>query len=218
LAEPELTPELLLSAYSIGLFPMAESSDDPFLHWLDPDIRGAALLKDFRVPRRLRKTIRKRPFEIRINTAFKATMEYCAQSTNDRPDTWINDTIIQLYTELHYQGQAHSVECWQDNRLVGGLYGVSLGTAFFGESMFSRQTDASKIALVSLVILLLKGGYTLLDCQFWTEHLSQFGIQQMERKDYHQLLQQAMGSTGQFSNEVSPVDISDFLQRTIQTS
>ncbi len=218
MTELELTPELLLSAYSIGLFPMAESADDPFLHWIDPDLRGAMEIGDFHVPRRLRKLIRQAPFSIRVNTAFRQTMEFCAEEADNRPDTWINDTILDLYTELHEQGQAHSVECWLEERMVGGLYGVSLGAAFFGESMFSRVNNASKVALVALVAIMKKSGFTLLDCQFWTEHLSQFGITEIERDVYQELLQSALMERPQFVEEITASELAEFLQSTTQTS
>ncbi len=218
MAELELTPELLLSAYSIGLFPMAESADDPHLHWIDPDLRGAIEISKFHVPRRLKKLVRRNPFSIRINTAFRATMEACAEETETRSETWINETILDLYTQLHEQGQAHSVECWLEDKLVGGLYGVSLGSAFFGESMFSRVDNASKVALVALSALMTKTGFTLLDCQFWTEHLSQFGIQEIERESYQALLHEALDKRPQFAEEITASELAEFLQSTTQTS
>ncbi|XAZ25069.1 leucyl/phenylalanyl-tRNA--protein transferase [Sinorhizobium sp. B11] len=192
---PGITPEILLRAYSIGLFPMAESADDPEIFWVEPDVRGVLPLDDrFHVSKSLRKTIRQKPFEIRFNSAFDAVMTACAQETTDRPSTWINETIRTLYSALHGMGHAHSVEAWDGDELVGGLYGVSLGSAFFGESMFSRRTDASKICLVHLVERLRQKHFTLLDTQFTTEHLKTFGALDVPKADYALLLADAMES------------------------
>lgn len=192
---PGITPEILLRAYSIGLFPMAESADDPEIFWVEPDVRGVLPLDDrFHVSKSLRKTIRQKPFEIRFNSAFDAVMTACAQETTDRPSTWINETIRTLYSALHGMGHAHSVEAWDGGELVGGLYGVSLGSAFFGESMFSRRTDASKICLVHLVERLRQKHFTLLDTQFTTEHLKTFGALDVPKADYALLLADAMES------------------------
>lgn len=187
-----ITPDVLLRAYSIGLFPMAESADDPELFWVEPELRGIIPLDSFHVPRSLQKVMRRQPFEIRFNTAFEAVLGCCAESAADRPTTWINDTIRQLYSALHHYGHAHSVEAWEDGTLVGGLYGVSLGSAFFGESMFSRRTNASKICLVHLVERLRARGFTLLDTQFTTEHLKTFGAIDVPKNDYARLLEAAM--------------------------
>jgi leucyl/phenylalanyl-tRNA--protein transferase len=191
---PAITPEILLRAYSAGLFPMAESADDPDIYWVQPEVRGIIPLDQFHVSKSLAKTVRKRPFDIRVDTAFAAVMAACAQSTEDRPTTWINPLILRLYKELHSLGYAHSVEAWEGDTLVGGLYGVSLGSAFFGESMFSRRTDASKICLVHLVERLKAKGYTLLDTQFTTDHLKTFGAIDVPRKAYEKLLEKAMHS------------------------
>jgi leucyl/phenylalanyl-tRNA--protein transferase len=187
-----LTPEILLRAYRAGIFPMAESADDPELFWVDPERRGVMPLDAFHVPRRLARVLRKSRFEIRVDGDFAATMAGCAEATDKRPNTWINDEIVRLYTALNARGAAHSVEAWQNDRLVGGLYGVSIGGAFFGESMFSRVTDASKVALVHLVALLRQGGYRLLDMQFLTPHLAQFGAIEVPRAQYHRLLAEAL--------------------------
>lgn len=187
-----ITPDVLLRAYSIGLFPMAESADDPELFWVEPEIRGIIPLDDFHVSRSLEKVIRRKPFDIRFNTAFEAVMAGCAEAAPDRPTTWINETIRSLYTTLHRYGHAHSVEAWEGDNLVGGLYGVSLGSAFFGESMFSRRTNASKICLVHLVERLKERGFTLLDTQFTTEHLKSFGAIDVPKQDYAKLLEAAM--------------------------
>lgn len=191
---PAITPEILLRAYAAGLFPMAESADDPDIYWVQPETRGILPLDDFHVPKRLARTIRQKPFDIRFDSDFDGVMEGCAASTDDRPTTWINPLILTLYKELHRMGYAHSVEAWEGEELVGGLYGVSLGSAFFGESMFSRCTDASKICLVHLVERLRDKGFTLLDTQFTTEHLKTFGAIDMPRKTYEKVLAAAMES------------------------
>ena len=180
----EVTPQLLLKAYAFGIFPMAESADDPGLFWVEPPMRGILPLDAFHVPRRLRRTVRQETFEVRIDHNFGDVMWACAAVTNERADTWINQRIIDLYCELHDMGHAHSVECWKDGRLVGGLYGLHLNGAFFGESMFSRVRDASKVALVHLVDRLKAGGFALLDTQFITEHLKQFGAIEIPRAEY----------------------------------
>lgn len=190
--------DVLLRAYAYGVFPMAESRDDPQLYWIDPEARGILPLGAFHVPRRLRRTVRQQPFEVRIDTAFRDVMLGCAESGPNRNGTWINDRILALYCELHERGLAHSVECWREGRLVGGLYGVSLGAAFFGESMFSRDTDASKVALVYLVARLIAGGYRLLDTQFVTSHLQQFGAVEISRNAYRAKLFEATAMTGDF--------------------
>lgn len=190
----EITPQLLLKAYSCGLFPMAESADDPAIFWVEPEVRGIIPLDDFHVSRSLAKTIRRRPFDVRVDTAFPAVLDGCAEPAPGRKSTWINRTIRELYIELHRLGHAHSVEAWAEGELVGGLYGVSLGAAFFGESMFSRRTDASKICLVHLVEQLRSRGYDLLDTQFTTEHLKRFGAVDVPRATYDKLLAGAMQS------------------------
>lgn len=188
----QITPDVLLRAYSIGLFPMAESADDPEIFWVEPEIRGVIPLDTFHVSKSLAKAIRRQPFDIRVNTAFEKVMDYCAAEAPDRPTTWINDTIRSLYTTLHHFGHAHSIEAYEADELVGGLYGVSLGSAFFGESMFSRRTNASKICLVYLVERLKRLGFTLLDTQFTTDHLKTFGAIDVPKKDYAKLLEAAM--------------------------
>ncbi|KQS74102.1 leucyl/phenylalanyl-tRNA--protein transferase [Rhizobium sp. Leaf384] len=190
--QPDITPELLLRAYSIGLFPMADSADDPEIFWVEPEVRGIIPLDDFHVSRSLAKAIRRSSFTVRRNTAFEAVMRGCAAPAPDRPTTWINGTIRGLYTALHRMGHAHSVEAWDGDDLVGGLYGVSLGAAFFGESMFSRRTDASKMCLVHLVQHLRDRGFVLLDTQFTTEHLKTFGAIDVPKADYATLLAQAV--------------------------
>ncbi|WP_412064842.1 leucyl/phenylalanyl-tRNA--protein transferase [Rhizobium sp. SYY.PMSO] len=198
---PGITPEILLRAYSIGLFPMAESADDPEIFWVEPELRGIIPLDTFHVSKSLAKRIRQNPFDIRVDTDFEAVIAACAEQTSERPSTWINDTIRSLYSTLHHIGHAHSVEAWEGDTLVGGLYGVSLGSAFFGESMFSRRTDASKICLVHLVERLRERGFTLLDTQFTTEHLKTFGAIDMPKDAYAAMLEKAMESPDlSFSN------------------
>ncbi len=187
-----LTPQLLLKAYSCGLFPMADSADDPEIYWVEPEHRGIIPLDDFHVPRSLAKTIRRRPFDIRVNSAFSAVLDGCAEPAPGRTKTWINRTIRELYAQLHHLGHAHSVEAWQEDHLVGGLYGVSLRGAFFGESMFSRRTDASKVCLVHLVDRLKRQGFALLDTQFTTDHLQRFGAVDIPRETYNSLLDEAL--------------------------
>ena len=215
----QLTPDLLLRAYAIGIFPMAESRVDPELHWIDPDMRGILPLDTFHLPRKLRAKIRRGVFEVRCNSAFQEVIRGCAEPAQNRPDTWINPVIEQLYNDLFDMGFAHSVECWRDGTLVGGLYGVSLGAAFFGESMFSRATDASKIALAQLVLRLRKGGFLLLDTQFTTPHLSRFGVLEIPREDYRRQLTRAVSGQAEFySGAVSEAELEAFLQSTTQTS
>src|ERR1700723_3215176 len=187
-----LTPEILLKAYRAGIFPMAESADDPELFWVDPERRGILPLDGFHVPRRLRRVVRQGRLEVRVDSDFAGTLAGCAAATDKRPNTWINGEIVRLYTALHARDAAHSVECWQEGALVGGLYGVSIGGAFFGESMFSRVADASKVALVHLVTLLRQGGYHLLDVPFLTPHLAQFGAIEVPRAQYQRLLAEAL--------------------------
>jgi leucyl/phenylalanyl-tRNA--protein transferase len=193
-----LTPELLLAAYSQGVFPMAERRDDPELFWVSPDMRGIIPLKRFHIPRRLARTVRSDRFEVRLDTAFTEVMLACAAPAPGREDTWINDEIVDAYSALHARRHAHSVECWRDGRLVGGLYGVSLGAAFFGESMFMRERDASKVALVHLVAHLVNGGFRLLDAQFLTSHLASFGAVSIPRDDYLVRLADAIARKADF--------------------
>ena len=193
-----LTPDLLLAAYAAGVFPMAESADNPELFWVDPRRRGILPLEAFHVPHKLRRVVLQGSFEIRCDTVFEEVIRGCAEATEKRPNTWINDEIMRLYAALFDRGAAHSVEAWQDGTLVGGLYGVSFGAAFFGESMFSRATDASKVALVHLAARLRIGGYRLLDTQFLTPHLARFGGVEITRARYHRLLADALTSRASF--------------------
>jgi leucyl/phenylalanyl-tRNA--protein transferase len=199
-----LTPEILLGAYAAGVFPMAESADDPELFWVDPRRRGILPLDAFHVPRRLRRVVRQGRFEVRCDSAFVAVLHGCAEASEKRPNTWINDEIVRLYKGLFARGAAHSVECWRAGALAGGLYGVSIGAAFFGESMFSRETDASKVALVHLAARLRLGGYRLLDTQFLTPHLARFGGIEVSRARYHRLLATALAYRASFPLELPP--------------
>lgn len=194
----EITPQVLLKAYTCGIFPMAESADDPQLYWIEPQARGVLPLDQVRVPKRLQRTIRQQPYEVRIDTDFDGVIAGCAASRPGRRTTWINDRIRKLYRELHRLGYCHTVETWKDGRLVGGLYGVALGGAFFGESMFSEMQDASKIALVYLCARLIHGGFVLLDTQFVTDHLRQFGTIEVDRNQFHSQLERALRADGDF--------------------
>jgi len=195
---------------------MADAHDDPRLFLVDPDLRGILPLDGIHISRSLRKTVRQDMFEIRVNTAFTRVMELCAEVAPDRPNTWINSPILNLYSALHRDGHAHSVETWRDGRMVGGLYGVSLQGAFFGESMFSRETDASKVALVNLVARLKRGGFRLLDTQFVTAHLQTFGVEEVPREEFHRRLSEAMLVEAEFPAD--PISGQEALQLITQTS
>ena len=199
-----ITPEVLLRAYSCGIFPMAESADDPTLFWVEPEMRGVIPLDGFRVSSRLGRTVRSDAFTVTVDTAFKAVIAGCAAPQPGRDDTWINARIRDLYIWLHELGHGHSVEVWRDDELVGGLYGVSLGRAFFGESMFHRARDASKVALVHLVARLITGRFVLLDAQYVTEHLRSFGAIEIPRRRYTTLLDRAIKGEADFRK--LPVD------------
>lgn len=193
----ELTPELLLYTYSQGIFPMGH--DDGEIYWYDPDPRAIIPLDDnFHVPRSLARRIRQGGFEVRVDSAFRAVITACAEPNEDREYTWITPAITDVYCELHQWGYAHSVETWIDGELVGGLYGVTVGGLFAGESMFSRATDSSKIALVHLVERLRAGGFILLDTQFMTEHLQRFGAVEIPRREYQRQLQSALLAPARF--------------------
>ena len=196
----EITPEVLLRAYACGIFPMAESVDDPSLFWNEPAQRGVIPLDGFRIASRLARTVRSDAFTVTVNTAFKAVIAGCAAPQPGRDDTWINHRIRDLYTGLHQMGHCHSVEVWTGEELVGGLYGVSLGRAFFGESMFHLKRDASKVALVHLVARLIAGGFVLLDTQYVTEHLRSFGAVEIPRRRYRRLLDQAIAGDADFAS------------------
>lgn len=194
-----LTPEILLEAYKVGLFPMAENAESDALFWFDPEKRGIMPLDEtFHVPARLARTIKREPFDIRFDTSFEEIVRACAKETEKRKVTWINEEIVSLYTALHDRGHAHSVEVFEGETLVGGLYGVHIGAAFFGESMFSRRADASKIALVALVCRLKNNSFTLLDTQYLTDHLAQFGAIEIPRNSYKTLLGDAIARKAVF--------------------
>lgn len=214
----EITPEVLLKAYACGIFPMAESAEDQGLYWIEPERRGIIPLEGFHVPRRLLRTLRRNPFEIRVDTDFEGVIEGCAEPTPERRKTWINRRIRRLYGELFRLGHCHTVEAWRDGRLVGGLYGVRLGRAFFGESMFSRERDASKLALIHLVARLRRGGFTLLDTQFVTGHLAQFGAVEIGRRDYQRLLEEALRGEADFYGFAGGGTLDEVLQSISQTS
>ena len=214
----EITPEVLLKAYAVGIFPMAESADDPGLYWIEPEARGIIPLDAFHLPRRLARTVAADLFEVRIDTDFAAVIAGCAEPMEGRPKTWINDRIRRLYGELYRLGHCHTVEAWQDGRLVGGLYGVRLGAAFFGESMFSRARDASKVALVHLVARLKAGGFRLLDTQFTTRHLKQFGAIDVDRRLYHRMLEEAIAGEADFYRLAGGATGEEVLQSVSQTS
>lgn len=205
-ASSEITPELLLRAYACGIFPMSESADDPSLFWVEPELRGVIPLDGFRVSSRLARTVRTDAFTVTTDRAFKRVMSECAAPRPDREETWINKRIRDLYGALHEMGHAHSVEVWHGDELVGGLYGVSLGRAFFGESMFHHARDASKVALVHLVARLIAGGYGLLDTQYVTDHLRSFGAVEVPRERYRLLLDAALDDVADF--ETLPTQIS----------
>jgi leucyl/phenylalanyl-tRNA---protein transferase len=214
----EITPDLLLQAYRIGVFPMGERRDDPKLYWLDPRLRAILPLDRFHLPKRLARTVRQGVFEVTADSAFIDVMRACAEPRPGHPESWINEPILALYGELFRRGHAHSVECRRDGKLVGGLYGVSVGAAFFGESMFSRERDASKVALVHLMARLIRGGFRLLDCQFMTEHLRSFGAIELPREEFRVLLAEAVARHGDFQRELGGEDPCTILQASTRTS
>ena len=194
----EITPDVLLKAYACGIFPMAESAEDPGLYWIEPERRGIIPLDGFQMSSRLARTVRSNKFEVRVDHDFDGVIDGCSEPQEGREKTWINERIRKLYGELFLRGRCHTVEAWRDGRLVGGLYGVRLGGAFFGESMFHRETDASKVALVHLVARLRHGGYRLLDTQVQTGHLKTFGAIEVSRRHYHRLLDHALQGEADF--------------------
>jgi leucyl/phenylalanyl-tRNA--protein transferase len=195
----EITPEVLLKAYACGIFPMAESADDHALYWIEPELRGVIALDGFHVPSRLVRTVRSDRFTVTVNRDFEAVIEGCAEPKPGRGRTWINGRIRNLYRKLHERGHCHSIEVYEDGELAGGLYGVSLARAFFGESMFHRARDASKVALVHLVARLRAGGFALLDTQFVTDHLRNFGATEIPRRQYHKQLEAALVGEADFA-------------------
>ncbi len=217
---PQITPDILLRAYAAGIFPMAEGRDDPEIHWVDPRRRGIMPLDGFHASRTLRRRILRCGWDVRVDTDFAGVLAGCA----DRPETWINGPIFALYRALHHAGHAHSLELWEGDTLVGGVYGVTLGQAFFGESMFSRRTDASKVALAYLVHRLRAGGFTLFDTQFLTPHLASLGGLEITRGEYRRRLSLALQGAADFapagysSSAASVAGVSGVTQRSTQTS
>ncbi len=212
--EPPLTPELLLQAYQVGIFPMSEGRNDPEVFWVDPKMRGVFPLDGFRISRSLAKTMRRGHFTVTADAAFQDVVRGCA----DRDETWINDTIFALYAALFARGHAHSIEVWENGNLVGGVYGVTIGAAFFGESMFSKAKDASKVALAYLVDRLRIGGFQLFDTQFLTPHLASLGAVEIPRAAFQKQLAEAVTSDASFAAQGAIPTAQDVIQRNAQTS
>ncbi len=213
-----IEPELVLKAYAAGVFPMSESRDDDRIFWVDPDKRAIFPLHTFHAPKRLKRTVRSNHFDVQIDQCFADVISACAEPSRSDAGTWINHGIQDLFTELHHMGYVHSIEVMRDGQLVGGLYGLALGGAFFGESMFSLERDASKVALVHLVGRLKLGGFSLLDAQFITDHLKQFGALEVEREEYQQLLSNAMAQSADFFCAGTAITAEAVLQSITQTS
>lgn len=206
-----LDPKLVLGAYAVGVFPMADHRDAGSVYWVEPRTRAILPIDGFRLSKSLRKTIARDRFRVTVDTAFERMIQLCAESAQDRPETWINTDIERVFITLHRLGFAHSIECWEGEELVGGLYGLALGRAFFGESMVSRRTDASKVALAWLVARLKAGGFTLLDCQFMTDHLASLGAVEIDRADYCELLAGALdGAAASSASPASSAATGDF--------
>ena len=213
-----INEETILKSYSLGIFPMSESFDDPNIYWINPKKRGVIPINDFKISKNLKKEIKKKKFLITINKNFNAVIKNCAKKTKNRPSTWINKEIIKLYSNLHKIGHAHSIEAWQKNRLVGGLYGVSLGSAFFGESMFSIVSNSSKVCLVYLLANLKIKGFRLLDTQFINPHLKKLGAIEIPRKKYLKMLGNSLKKNANFNKKVPQSSIYDIIQSMTQTS
>lgn len=213
-----LTPDMLLVAYANGYFPMALDKNETELYWFSPEERGVLPIEKFNIPRGLRRAMKDHPFTLTVDKDFEAVIRACGTLTRHRKDTWINDEIISLYCALHKMGHAHSIETWKDGKLVGGLYGVSLGAAFFGESMFSRAPEASKIALVTLVEILAEAGYALLDTQYVNEHLLQFGVEAVKKRRYKVRLEKALNASPNPSTRFSTVSVRKGLASSSNTS
>ncbi len=214
----ELSPELLLRAYTIGVFPMAESRSAPTISWIDPRSRGILPLNGVHIPRSLKKKLRQQKFNIRCNTAFADVVEECARRTRGRNETWINNQIERAVNELHSMGFAFSIESWDDDGLAGGLYGIALGGVFFGESMFSRRTDASKVALMHLIARLRLGRFKMLDTQFITEHLTRFGAVEIPARDFQQKLDSALVAHGHLAQFTDDETVMEELERMFEES
>ena len=218
-AASKLTPELVLRAYACGIFPMAESRGRSNIFWVDPEVRGVLPLDAFHVSRSLARTVRRSVFDVTRDTAFGTVIRACAKAGQGRTETWINDDIIEVYCELHRLGFAHSVEVWRQGKLAGGIYGVALGGAFFGESMFSSATDGSKVALVHLAAQLLAGGFRLFDVQFVTDHLKQFGVEEVPARHFLERLDEALAAEADFySGDVAAALEALLAQSRTQTS
>lgn len=213
-----VTPDHVLAAYASGVFPMAESREAEALFWVTPEARGILPLERFHLPRRLARTLKRAPYHITVDRAFGRVIRACASKEAGRETTWINHEIVELYSELHRRGFAHSIECWDKGVLAGGLYGVAIGAAFFGESMFHFKDDASKLALVYLVARLIAGGYQLLDMQWLTDHLARFGGIEIPRHEYLKLLDVALRFEGDFAGLSYDTPSSGILQLITQTS
>jgi leucyl/phenylalanyl-tRNA--protein transferase len=213
-----IEPEFLLEAYACGLFPMAEDRDDPAIHWIEPKHRGIIPLDKFHIPKRLRRTLRNNSHQISVDKKFCEVIRACSESSQSRENTWINKPIENLYITLFNMGYAHSVETYKDGKLVGGLYGVALGGVFFGESMFSRTSDSSKLALCHLSARLLKSKFKLFDVQFITNHLKQFGAVEITQNDYKILLFNAVNNKIVFQSNLSFIELNEFIQSTTQIS
>ena len=213
-----LNEEIILKGYSLGIFPMSESFDDPKVYWINPKKRGVISIKDFKISKSLKKEIKKKKFKITINKSFNEVITNCAKKTKNRPKTWINKKIIDSYSNLHEIGHAHSIEAWFQNKLVGGLYGVSLGSAFFGESMFSTMSNASKICLVYLIANLNKKGFTLLDTQFVNPYLKKLGAIEISRKKYLKILGNSLKKNIDFNKKIPQSSIYEDIQSMTQTS
>jgi leucyl/phenylalanyl-tRNA--protein transferase len=213
-----IEPEFLLEAYACGLFPMAEDRDDPVIHWIEPKHRGIIPLDKFHIPKKLRRTLRNDSHQISVDKKFCEVIRACSESSQSRENTWINKPIENLYVTLFNMGYAHSVETYKDGKLVGGLYGVALGGVFFGESMFSRTSDSSKLALCHLSARLLKSKFKLFDVQFITNHLKQFGAVEITQNDYKKLLFNAVNNEIVFQSNLSFIELNEFIQSTTQIS
>ena len=214
----KITPEIVLKAYATGVFPMSDGRDDRKIFWVDPENRGILPLDNFHLPRRMHRIVRTDQFQIRTDTAFAEVMDACAAPALGRWTTWINHEIQELFLDLHERGFAHCVETWTNDELTGGLYGIALGGAFFGESMFSRRNNASKVALIHLVGRLKLGGFILLDTQFITNHLLQFGAVEITRAAYHSRLASALSVVGDFNLSGKSLTSATVLQSITQTS
>lgn len=216
--EIQITPDFLLQAYTNGLFPMAESASDPQIFWIEPKQRGIIPLAEFHTPRRLIRTIRTQPFDIRIDHDFEAVISYCAAPIAGRRKTWINQPIRDLYTALFEMGHCHTVEAYREGKLVGGLYGIALKSVFFGESMFHKEKNASKITLIYLASRLREAGFTLLDTQFISQHLTQFGAVEIDKKTYRKKLEAALKIDADFNRPALHPSVESVLQFVSQTS